>query len=289
MSRMNWLRAAFRLVLRAYIKDSDRRNDLVGLNKTEFAAAYQDLRPFLVALGLIEENNTTFGDRVMREANLFTSRGNGDDILNFVEMIEYVHYILSGIDAGKALVTGMKNDCPVVNDTVQAPCFRVAFRKYFSDRFAHLPLMVAYTTTLSDKGWANLLKALEKANRDEGASNDPIKVGDIYEMGVLLEYIETVMLRFDADLNGRLDLQEGLSALPLFQATLAEFMDVNPKKKAKDIRAVFTYMLHYGKIPDKKDPVSIVKFLLWKWNEKSWKVDADRGVLLQILASLSSL
>lgn len=289
MSRMNWLRALFRLVVLAYTQDPMRRDRLTGLDKSEFDEAYADLKPFLVALGLIEDSNTTFGERVMREAGLFTSRGNGDAILNFKEVVEYVHYVLSGIDTGELFVERVAPECPVIDDAIQAPCFRAAFRKYFNERYAHLPLMVSYASTLDDKGWSKMIKALELANREEGAANTPVKTSDIYEMGILLQYIETVMLRFDVDLNGAIDLREGLAALPLFENVLAEFAGMDPKKDAKDIRAIFTYMLKYGEPPDKKNILSLLRYLWWRMNEKSWKVNADRGVILQILSSLSSL
>jgi hypothetical protein len=46
--------------------------------------------------------------------------------------------------------------------------------------------------------------------------------------------------------------------------------------------------LKYGEAPDPKNPISLLRYLHWRFTEKKWKIDADRGKLISILANLDS-
>ncbi len=295
-TKYNALRVAIRLVMQAYTADPIRRHNLGGVNEKEFDAAYTAIKPFLVLLDVVKENDTELGPRIFREANLFTTRANGDTQINFYEVIEYAHFVHSGINTGKLLRADLVGDpadpstalCPHTDDAIDVHCFRQHYRDLFSRDYANMPKMVEYFATLNAKDWKTALTGLETTNRTGGATQTPIENNDIYEMGVLLQYIEVLMIRFDVDQNGYLDLQEGLTALPLFQVVIAGIMGVDPVADAKEVRALFTYMLRYGEAPNPAKPLTILRYLNWKWSEKSWKLTADRSIILKILSSLSA-
>lgn len=287
-TKFNALRAALRLVMQAYTADPIRRHTLGGVNQTEFDTAYAAFKPFLVLLEVVKENDTELGPRIFREANLFTTRANGDNEINFYEVLEYAHFVHSGIGAGKLLRAELEPLCDHTPLDVDVACFRENYRDLHKKNYSNMPKMVEFFATLKVKDWKVVLTGLESTNRANGATNDPITNSDIYEIGVLLQYIEILMIRFDVDQNGLLDLQEGLTALPLFQTVIAEILGVDPVADAKEVRALFTYMLRYGEPPDPKKPISILRYLNWKWSEKSWKLSADRSIILKILSSLSA-
>lgn len=287
-TKLNALRAAIRLVMQAHAADPVRRHTLGGVNQTEFDTAYAAFKPFLVLLEVVKENDTELGPRIFREANLFTTRANGDDRINFHEVLEYAHFVHAGIGTGKLLRKDLEPLCANTPLDVEVLCFRENYRGLHKKNYANMPKMVEFFGTLKEKDWKSVLTGLESTNRAGGATNDPITNSDIYEIGVLLQYIEILMIRFDVDQNGILDLQEGLSALPLFQTVIAEILGVDPVEDAKEVRALFTYMLRYGEPPNPSKPLTILRYLNWKWSEKSWKLSADRAIILKILSSLSA-
>ncbi|MEK6554870.1 MAG: hypothetical protein AABZ31_06510, partial [Bdellovibrionota bacterium] len=292
-TRLNLMRAAIGPVVQAFAADSFRRVNKIGLIQKEFEQAYNAIKPFLVLLDIVEEDNTTLGPRIFQEADLFVPRSNGDFVLNFFEVVEYAHLVLAGVDTGKALVTDLQTICveeanPDPMHSVNAACFRKNYRPLFYHRYSNMPEMVKFFKTLNDKDWAKTLKGMEITNRDDGASDLPVFNSDIYEMGVLGQYIEIIMQRFDVNHDGVLDTKEGLTAFPLFQNVIAEMLGADPKEDEKDVRALFTYMLRYGEPPNPSNPISLLRFLNWKWSESKWKFAADRGIILKILSSLTT-
>jgi hypothetical protein len=292
-TRLNLMRTLIGPLVQAFAVDSFRRVNKIGLNRDEFEVAYAAIKPFLVLLDIVEEDNTTLGARIFEEADLFVPRASGDFILNFFEVVEYAHLVLAGVDTGKSLVQELQRVCvketnPNPLESVNAPCFRKNYRPLFYQSYSNMPLMVNYFKSLSDKNWAKTLKGMEVTNRDEGAADTPVINADIYEIGILNQYIEVIMRRFDIDRNGVLDTKEGLAAFPLFQNVIAKILDADPKEDEKDVRALFTYMLRYGEPPDPGNPITLIRFLNWKWSESKWKFEADRGIILKILSSLSA-
>jgi hypothetical protein len=106
-------------------------------------------------------------------------------------------------------------------------------------------------------------------------------------MGIIMQYIETLMLRFDKDQNGILNLDETMQAFPLFLPTIASLIDMDPVKDRKELLNIFTFMLKYGEPPNPKNALSLLRFLHWRWSKDSWKISAKRGTLVSVLANLS--
>lgn len=292
MTRMNLMRAGMGPVLQAFAVDTFRRANKIGLNKEEFEKAYAAIKPILVLLGIVKETDTTLGPRILQEADLFVPRSNGDFILNFFEIVEYAHLVLAGVQNGKLIVADLQQACakasnPDPSSSVNADCFRKNYLKLFKTNYSNMPQMVSYLSGLQEKDWQKTLKGLEATNREGGASNNPVANSDIYEMGILMQYIEVIMQRYDVNQDGFLATSEGLAAFPLFKKVIADILGADPEEDEKDVRALFTYMLRYGSPPSPSDPISLIRFLNWKWSESKWKFSADRGVILKILSSLA--
>lgn len=282
-TQMNWLRAAFHLLINGYAEDIERRNNMVGLTREELDSAFKELKPLFVEVGLIKPDNDTFQNSVYLEASLFMPRANGDAILNFYEMIEYVHFILPATKMGKAFVAKLGPECLVDKDTVDWTCFRQGFRALFKDSYASMPLMTRYLSGLKTKDFWKAMDGFEGGVRNKDLIGSPIAIPDISKIGIMMQYIEVLMFRLDVDQSQRLNLAEGLSAIPLFEYQLMKLLDIKDKKQ---FRQVLTYMLKYGKPPNPKNVFSLISFLHWTLTEKSWKLDADRGKIISILGTL---
>jgi hypothetical protein len=284
-TRLNWLRAAFRLLIQGFAADPDSNEKVVGLTRSEVDTAFTEIKSLFVMIGLINKDDTSFQSRVFLESSLFMPRANGDNVFDLMEMIEYVHFVLAGIDAGKKFVTDLGPSCVVMDgeEKIDRNCFRQGFRTLLDQNYAHLPSMVNYLKGLKTSDFWKLLDNLEKSVRSDGASSKPVEKSDIYEMGILLQYIETLMLRFDMNRSSRLEIAEARMASPLFEIQLGVLIKNNNRD---EMRRIFTFMLRYGEPPDRKNPLSLLRYIHWRMTERSWKVNADRGRLVNILAKL---
>ncbi len=288
-SRLNWARALFHLVFNAYVQDKDRREVTLEINPAELHTAYLDLKPLLVIFGLVGKDDTAFDKKIFRDANLFMPRSDGDKFLSFNELIEYVHFVFSGIDAGHLLVDGMQKSCYVDANNVDVNCFRKDFQAKADTMLAHMPIHLKYAKKMSDKSWQKYIRNLEIVNRKEGDAPTPMSRSAIYESFVLLGYIEVLMLRFDVDRDGQLNLQESLSLLKLLAGTVASKLGLDPERDQPELESLFTYLLHYGELPSADDPLSAVRYENWKLKRDHWELGIDRAAILQIIAILTKM
>jgi hypothetical protein len=288
-SRLNWARALFHLVFNAYVPDIQRREIHREISTAELHTAYLDLKPLLMVFGLVSKGDTAFDKKIFRDANLFMPRSDGDHYLSFNELIEYVHFVFSGIDAGHVLVDNMQASCNLTPTTVDVNCFRRDFRQKSDLVLSHMPIHQDFAKKMSDKSWQRYIRNLEIINRTEGDAPTPISRSSIYESFVLLQYIEVLMLRFDADRDGQLSLGEALNLLGLFKNTIASALGLDPIKDKAEIEVIFTYLLHYGELPNAQDPLSAVRYENWKLKRDHWELGIDRGAILQIISALSKL
>ena len=285
-TQLNWERAAFDLVLRGYIEDPEERRTRRGLTKEELDIAFADIKPIFVQLGLIDADDDGFANSAYFQSSLFMPRSNGDFIFDFIEMIEYAHFVLAGIEMGGKFLDAMPPDCVINEETgdVDYQCWRVSFRELFADRYSNMPFMVDFMTNLPDKNFYKVMDGLESSTRDKGASKEIIKRSEIYEVGIFMQYIETLMFRFDHDRNLQLDISEGLEAVPLFTPQLKELVGIDSDK---EVKIILTFMMKYGKPPNPSNPLSLLRYLHWRWTESKWKIKTDRWKIIQILSSLS--
>src|SRR5690606_23776089 len=222
-SRLNWARVIFRLLIRAYVRDSERLGKR-QLKIDEVRVAITDLKPVLVGLNLMDPDDEEFDERLFRDANLFMPRSNGDRTLGYYELIEYLHYVYSGISAGDFFINRVPAHCFDL-DRMFAPCFREHFQTDSALSLEHLSLFWSqYASHSDDKRWARDMNNLDKVNRAGMDPSQPITKTDIYENYILLQYIETVMLRFDEDRSGQLDLRETLAALNHFKGVFGDLL-----------------------------------------------------------------
>lgn len=278
---INWMRPLFNLLAQGYGNGEK-------LTEDQLKTTITDIKPLLVLFGLISENSsTTFHSTLFLQANLFLPHANGDEFIDVHEIVEFVFFALRGAYAGDLFIKELSNHCDTTQATVEPGCFREGLKFLFTDRVGHLPHLVAYADSIKKKKkeWRQFVEDLEAAVRPKGQSySDPISKGDIQELFVLMQFIETVMFRFDLDMSGQLNLEEALGALPLFESRLA---DLSGFDDPEEIKTLFTFLLKYGEAPDMKNPISILRYLHWKFNKKKWKLDADRGTLVKILSSIA--
>jgi hypothetical protein len=97
------------------------------------------------------------------------------------------------------------------------------------------------------KLWIQLEKEMERLVRTQGFSQDPIDGGEITRMWILLQYVETIMGRFDEDKSGHLTNLEIWRAFNLYTNWL------QPSGPRKSFSFDFISSAHASSI-DSKDP-----------------------------------
>ena len=155
--------------------------------------------------------------------------------------------------------------------------------------FAHMPLYLKYASTLSDKRWRKDIKNIETINRDEGAANTPILKSDYIETWVLTQYLETMILRFDKNRSGQIEIREAFKLLWHFRSVLGNILGLNPDddEDYAEMESFFTYSLKYGEMPNFEEPITQLRYENWKIKKAKWSLAADRGTLLAVLAFIA--
>lgn len=280
ITEVNMLRTAFNALVKAYNPED------LALDIDELKTATEDLKPLLIQLGLVSKTDVNFHNTLFLYSNLFMPFSNGDDRIDPLELTYFVVYVFKAETASNLFFEDLNIAC------VQSPeklyrqeCFRNKFRAGFNKAFENLPNLIGYTEGLKkDKDWLNFTKDFELAVRKKETPKDFISKSEIAQIFMLTQFIETIMMRYDQDNNKTLDINEGLSAVPLFQLEISKISGIDDPE---ELKVLFTYLLRYGEAPDLKNPISLIRYLFWRLNKNKWKLETDRGNIVKILSSFN--
>jgi len=273
LTHLNWFNSFYRIVIQGYAKSPESREKLSNLSGSEFQQFYEDVYPVGVDLGLLDPHVKTAGRRTLKEANFFTVSGNGDLWMSMNEGAEEIGLLMSGGSTAKSILEDMQLLCRSCaqsqidsfgNMKVDKRYLFKTFDKNYEKYFRGLPDMSAYYSGLSlDKRNEFLIQYLE-ASLD---SINQIDMGlpELRVFSVLFYFTESLMLKFDRDRSGYLDLLEVEAAFPTFEMLFAEVWQKQTGSVGsyEDLMAVFVYLLHNGEVLQAGDGW-ISKFRAWK-------------------------
>lgn len=274
----NLSRALVRLIVRSYAGDLGRIQNYQGITLEEANVLFNDVRSFFVDIGMLDPKNTTFADNRFREANLFTPQGDGGALMDFREGTHLVLMIISGLELNKAMMARIETLCPTTEGRVwmelkiSVDCYLKTYRDEFPRIFTSLPELSAYVSHLSDDQYSLVMMNILKATGWKANLANQIPFADLGLVPHVLQYLETIMHRFDRSKEGILSQEEALSAYPLFAPMLKTI-----SKLASDRlnRAAFAYILRFGKAPKTlKEKLYFVT--IWANRESKWHINADR-------------
>ena len=287
ISSFNWKRAVVRQLVRVY---SDTPEDIYsGLTEEQLSWAYMDLKPFLVVLGLVDEKDSDFYENLFMESNLFTPLADGNWRVSQAEGVAYFHYVLTGLERTHFAISKMSHCLvePEIADQFHSDCYWAALREQFLDIFQSMPELNRYVEGLEDKVWIDSTQSLEIAVRKLGQNPAIILKSHIVKIFVLLGYLETMMLRYDRDLNQKINFSEVQKSVPLFTFT---FQSKLPDLFAspEDISTFLTFLVRYGVLPGMGDPLLDLKFKHWKELPEKRHLTAERADLARVVGILKS-
>lgn len=298
VSQLNMNRVLTRLLIRSYGSDLKKILNYEGIVLADAQKAYADLKPVAVSFGLIDKSNMTFADSRFREANMFVPHANGDQVLSFQEGVDLVGMIWSGINihstlkdqlVAKGTANAVTTSClpknvEITSDTlVSVDCVMKTYYRVVPSLMSGMPNYVKYMSSISESEWngyfMNVLKSAGYVPNDQKLA----KMGDVQLVPHVIQYIEMIFAKYDADNDGILRVPEALEAFPVFRSIIKQFADGQVKDKNLD--AIFMYILHKGRPPE-----SIWEKLYYKsWEGKPeyWTVSESRSKLAQILGYIA--
>ncbi len=296
LSQINLNRSLARLLIRAAIESPTRLERYEGLSLTETQAFFKLVRPFFVEINLLHPDNSSFADSRFRDANIFTAHSNGDIHVNFAEMGDIIGMISSGVKVNSLFRKNIDQECIAsgVNiglDTVVAEtCFRQIYYAHMTQYLTGVPEYLKYykgtERSVFDAFFGNLLKAAGATADSRGAIR--LAEGDLTPH--VVQYVEMLFARFDANKDSVISASDAIEAFPAFKGILVELTKNQSLIDQKDLLALFTYILRYGQPPSNVSDF-LFKWLPWKasrdeWPTK-WVLSADRSRIAQILGYIS--
>jgi hypothetical protein len=292
ISQLNLKRTLGRVMIRAATESKARLDRYEGVSLPEAQAVFSQVRPVCVEMKILEPDNTTFMDARFRDANIFTAHGNGDTYVNFPEMGDIIGMILSGVTVNSLFSKDIEQKClppgTVVDLKTRVPvkCLYGVYLDHMPDYLKATPEFLKFYKSKNRDEFADLFVNILKAAGYVPNEQNMIKLSDASLTPHVIQYVEMVMSRFDADHNARITTSESIKAFPAFKGILTELTKDQSLIKQKDLLALFTYILHYGQPPaNVKD--FLFRWLPWKANPDKWNVSADREQLVGILGYIA--
>lgn len=271
-SILNWLKVAYA----GNQVDQDLTPDQVNL-------AFEEILPLLQSFGWLKDTVPSRATRLLREADLFTLASNGDGRLSLSEATRYLIFVASAYRTADVWLNIADEKC----GSRQATCARpLAFT---SDEIL-APFERLKGVLQSDPqpmlAWLKYSVQGEETVLGEKVVGS-FSVGSLMQSVVIMEYVETFLRYYDADLSETVSLQEGRQAFQVFGPTLQNLLapaGVPPE----EILDFFTFLLKYGDTPFSMFGGQVL-YTHWKWHRNDWAFESDRSHLMSILNQLSKL
>lgn len=264
IQKSNYTRVGARNVIRAFAKDIERASNTTYVIRDEVVAGWALVRPVMVELDLVDDDNTTFITSRFREADLFISSANGDSKAQYAEIHDLILHILSGLERADTIHIDHLKKC--VDVTVDPELVNSKFPineqcaldslSAHADGFQALPVFLQFRSGLIKVEHDVYAMAMLKAAgyKPDRKQKDPkkrfIPYGDLKLFPHIVQYIEMIFFKYDLNRDLKFTLNEAELAWPVFKSTFDDMvvkMGQQETYPAEDQRkGLFMYLLHTG-------------------------------------------
>lgn len=296
LSQINLNRSLARLLIRAATESPSRLERYEGLSLTETQSFFKLVRSFFVELKILHPDHSTFADSRFRDASIFTAHSNGDAYVNFSEMGDVIGMISSGIKVNSLFRKKINQKCVPSNvaiglDTVvQEECFRGVYHGFMLQNFTGLPEYLKYYKSTPRSNFDAFFRDLTRAAGAIPDSRGAIRLAEGDQTPHIIQYVEMLFARFDANKDSVISASDAIEAFPAFRGILTELTKNQSLIDPEDLLALFTYILRYGQPPENVSDF-LFKWLPWKSDREKWPtkwiLSADRYRVAQILGYIA--
>lgn len=289
LTNMNVMITLSRLLMNGYAEDTQRVDGMLGVTAVELNTFCHDIRNFGLELKLLDLRKQDVGLQRFMEGNLFTYNANGDRFLGLKEGVELLSFLVSSNLHSHLIHSEIEGKCSTSpskiwsRPDVDVTCYRDNFLGSFERYMDHMPGLAAHVRGLSSSERVEFARSLENAGRWFGASGHPMELGDTEAFVMLFHYLEALFVRYDIDQSGTINIEELRLAFPVFRRKLAEITGFDDDAR---LWPIFTYMLKFG-VPPEETLQGGLSFWFWREREMLWKVEADRGRVLEVIGAVA--
>lgn len=292
-NKLNLVRAAIRAIFRGYAGEISRTQGSSKLTLAEFEQGYKELKDIFVDLEFLDPDDLTFASSRFREANWFTPRGDGDEFLSAFEGFDIARFVLSGVVIGGQVEKTILNECQLfaaplkMNRRVPLSCLLGIYQRDINKTFYSMPMFVQQFRALNAQWGNQFLSDLVEAAGYIPTAEQRVKLADAGRLPHISQYIESIMLIYDLDLNGVLDTSEAMAAYPRFARILRQLAEPKGIKDEREIRALYAWLLKKEKLPTGTLEQLDFKFSWSRKQEQEWRLAATRVTLSKILEMIA--
>lgn len=265
-----------------------------SLTLEELEFTFVQLRTVLIELDLVNPTNEKFMTKRFREADLFTTRSNGDGLAQYLEIHDLIIHIMSGTARAEAVHDQIFSQCltpealPLNRYTeIGESCLQDVYFKY-DQGFEFLPSFIKLKSDMGETIYKDHAKNLLVAAGYIPNDRNIVLLDDADNFPHIVQYIEMMFAQFDADKDGHLIKEEALMAFPVYKKTIQKVvssMSGGEKIKEAQLPGVFIYFLRNGHGP--RNVIEKLQFMAFINDEKKWIVNASRfdvGIVFKFIA-----
>lgn len=256
LTKWNLMRALSRALLLGYGRGEKRgglSQEVITVEGMELW--YKDFHQIGTELKAFDpRNEEDAGARSFKEANFFTSNGNGDALMSSRETFDFVSLLLAGGVSSAEFIRQdlLANKCGLVETDVflypwlQESCVEDHLRRNFATYFNNLPGLVRQVRGMGAEEWREFYGNLMASARSSDPQGGRLETSDLRAAVMILHYTETLMSVYDSNLDGRLNVKELQDAARRFLGFMKE---VSPLSQDVLVTEFFLFLVHKGKKP----------------------------------------
>ncbi|MCS6837927.1 MAG: hypothetical protein NZ480_03680 [Bdellovibrionaceae bacterium] len=274
----------FRILAEIIIRAYSHQDNVLHLNKESYDQFISDILPILLDLHLTSPDKPDFGNSRFLEANLFMPSSNGNQILDYAEAVEILQFLWSGILRHNQILTQIDEHCSTAVQLfteIEYPfqCWLEQSYQSFPHAYKEMPEAVTFYQALSRERFFATWSSFLIASGYVPSKPNFVFTRDLSLVPHIVQYVESLITRFDLNNDEILDRVEALKAFPTFEEMLKT---ATRFKNRRILKAGYAYLLVYKKLP-KTLREKLHFMIIWTGQEDEWPIRVNRGDLAKIL------
>jgi len=288
LSARSGLDLLFETLFDSYGKSRPNGGQVFRLNKAEMNELYLDARPVGIDTKLMDPRLWTWAEYRFREANVFTSQGDGDEWVSIQEFINLTLELISAKKMATELHTYLDSQCPHLGkdifgaNTLEEKCYFAKLGSYFTNAKRKAPSFQSYFAKLSSQEQSGVVQLIRNIALPKNSKGMESAFSEV--LAGVLHFEEVILEVYDADRSGGIDQNEAPAMFHQFKLVIKEASGL---ESDANLMSVLSYTLAKGKVPT-KDIGGMADFVWWKLQEPFVSYHAPRENILKVFSAFAS-